>query len=415
LIFFATVIYILPFLHLYEYFFNPTIVYKQYIWGLWANEYQRDWEVVRRVAMVGMIGLFGLTAGFYAATSFFFKKRSGQAAYPDKPLTFFSFALIAFLGFILSWINAPMETILQAAYTQSISRLAGINFNAAWMLSYVFIALLFADAYLPDRLSSNNLKRRIATVIAGIVVVWLQFMRGDRECLGLIFALVAIFLKRLPAGMPLVNKKYMKNKIFGLLIFLALVFFTAQFFGAARSSSAGKKSLSSLSEVKVSYLNGTWSAVLLTPFSVIGDFYYHRMEPKGGSTYVDILKSLPPGFITQWLGIERAIEGTHGPAWEMRYGIGGTHAVVVPFMNFKSTGVFWVLLLSGFLIGKAEVCMRAPTILRTAFYATFFITIPFWFWYGEMSLIRGLMSFLVVAFFYVLLPKKRMLKNLDPQ
>ena len=155
-------------------------------------------------------------------------------------------------------------------------------------------------------------------------------------------------------------------------------------------------------------LCGTWSAVLLTPLSVTGDVYYGRMKFKGGETYWQYLLSVPPGTITRALGIERPIEGTHGPAWEMRYGIGGTHAMVVPYMNFSTPGVFFVLFLYGFFTGKLERLLMTNTqVNMQLLYASIFIAAPFWFWYGEMSLIRALMSFYIVWIIYKFMPKIR--------
>ncbi len=390
------VLYALPFVHLFEYLWDEKIIYSAFVWGLTANPYNTNLEIVKRVAMIGAAGAYALVAGYLLAKITYSRNKYNLRS-AGRTLISPAFFFVAFIALFLSWINAPKETIFTAAYTTSESLLSGINFNAAWMLSYVFAVLLLIDAFNEKRIKVRKLKFIITIVSFLIIVIWLQFMRGDRESVGLIAAFFVIWL---------LNKndiKLNKKKIAIVVCLAVLTFVTLQVVGNIRSTSWEEHTIEIGS---VNFLAGTWSASLLTPFSVVGDFYNGLMDMHWGSTYWDYFLSLPPGFLTQLIGVERPVEGTHGPAWEMRYGIGGTHAIVVPFMNFGSTGVFIVLLLYGLLIGIVEKRMQFLVgVKQKLLYSSFFIFAPFWFWYGEMSAVRGIMSFYLVWWIYLILPK----------
>jgi hypothetical protein len=391
--------YTLPFIHCFPYLWDENIVYLDLIWGLAANPYQKDLEIIKRMTMVGCIGAFGLVAGYLSARMTK-HRRANNTVVADKSLDLTAFLLIAIISLFFSWINAPKETILNAAYTTSKNLLSGINFNGSYMLSYIFALLLLIDAFNDKLIQIRKLKIIIILLVVLIITLWFQFMRGDRECIGMIIALTVIYFLNN-------SSKFNSNKNKFLMVagLLVIVFFAAQIVGDVRSEwSFMQRKTIPIEDIQIS--TGTWSAVLLTPLSVVGDFYYGRMEPCWGRTYWDYLLSFPPGFLTRFVGIERPIESTHGPAWEMRYGMGGTHAMVVPFMNFKSFGVFFVLLLYGFILGKLEARIQFPCGVKLKLiYATFFVMAPFWFWYGEMNFIRGIMACYIVWFSYKLLPK----------
>ena len=86
----------------------------------------------------------------------------------------------------------------------------------------------------------------------------------------------------------------------------------------------------------------------------------------------------------------------------MRYGIGGTHAVVVPFMNFRMFGVLVVVALWSWAIATVEkkllasddVAWRVPGL---AFVGVFCTLLPHWLWYGEKVLITGTVLWVALA------------------
>jgi hypothetical protein len=151
---------------------------------------------------------------------------------------------------------------------------------------------------------------------------------------------------------------------------------------------------------------GTWSAVLLTPLSVSGDYLRDRLPLRLGRTYLDLLLSVPPGFLADRLGYERPIDATRGPAHEMRYGIGGTHAVVVPFMNFRMPGVLVIFVIWGWLFAKLEQALCDPgaraLVERISAYGITCAIIPHWIWYGEKMLVTGLFIWLILSAIYLL-------------
>jgi hypothetical protein len=150
---------------------------------------------------------------------------------------------------------------------------------------------------------------------------------------------------------------------------------------------------------------GTWSAVLLTPLSVAGDNLRGLLPLKLGQTYLDFALSIPPGFIASRLGYQRPIDADHGPAHEMRYGQGGTHAVVVPFMNFRMAGVVLIFGLWGLLFvileRQASDIGSTWTAPRVAAYGTMCAVIPQWIWYGEKILITAFFIWVAISLCYL--------------
>ena len=101
-------------------------------------------------------------------------------------------------------------------------------------------------------------------------------------------------------------------------------------------------------------LSGTWSGSLMTPLSVAGDYVFGFFDYRWGEDYKNLFLSLPPGFLTDSLGYERPLTLAGSVAHEMRFGIGGYHATVLPFRNFSLPGVFFVLAFIGFALTKIE-------------------------------------------------------------
>ena len=392
------ILYSLPFIHCFQHLWHERIVYSDRIWGLAPNPYQMDLEIIKRTAMVGCIGAFGLVAGYFSA-ELKRQKKTKMLFYVSKSLDRPWFIFIAAISIFFSWIHAPKETILFAAYTTSENWLHGINFNAAGILSYIFATLLLVDMFNERVPQIRKFKRAVTLGVFVIIVFWLQFMRGDRECAGMIVGFIVLYFLNQSNRF-----RFNKKRFVAVIILIVIFFFMAQVVGQVRSSSFITHQITMPDKFNI--ISGTWSAALLTPLSVVGDFYYNLMEPRWGKTYWDYFLSLPPGILTQLIGIERPIEKTHCPGREMQYGIGGTHAMVVPFMNFKTFGVFFMLLIYGFFIGKLEMKMQDINSIKIwLLYGSFFVFAFRWFWYGEMYLIRGIMAFYVVWLSYRLLPK----------
>ena len=122
---------------------------------------------------------------------------------------------------------------------------------------------------------------------------------------------------------------------------------------------------------------------------------------KWGQDYLDLLLSIIPGFLADAIGYVRPLNSNQGPAWEMRYGIGGTHASVVPFMNFSMLGVFLIpTLWSWFFANVEKSTLRRVNVLKLSFLVTFAMAAPHWLWYGEKSAINALVMWIVFSFLY---------------
>lgn len=407
------VFYALPFAHCFEYIVNPSVIYGSGICGVPANPYNTDPGIVARMAMNGCIGMLGLVAGYLFLRTLSERETAQNIKITYAPLGIGPFLLIGGTSVLLAYLNAPAETIFGTAYTNSfrILTLSNVEFNAAGLLSNCCTAFLFIDALNEKRPVTLRFKVAILLPVLFLNIVWFDIMRGVRRCLGLILAMGVMYFTRLDEyGIKQIPKvlidvyltsfmKWKRRTFIKISILFILVFLIFQVVGTIRNVTIRGFIQGERSE-KISYLSGTWSFVLLTPLSVVGDFYNGLMTPKFGSTYREYLLSIPPGIIAQKLGYERPITETNNPAYEMRYGLGGTHVMVVPYMNFKSFGVFFILLLYGMLIGWVEKGIETGKLKRRFLYACFLIVAPFWFWYSDLDLIRGVMAFFIVWWTY---------------
>jgi hypothetical protein len=125
------------------------------------------------------------------------------------------------------------------------------------------------------------------------------------------------------------------------------------------------------------------------------------MPVEWGRTYLQYVLSLPPGFITRALGVERPIETDRGPNfWFTDISAGGVHVVTVPFRNLLAPGAFVVLLLYGYLIARSEIAGQRSFWLARLWYGSMFVVSAQWFWYGDIVFIREVMSFGAAAAVY---------------
>ena len=110
---------------------------------------------------------------------------------------------------------------------------------------------------------------------------------------------------------------------------------------------------------------------------------------------------MPPGFLTDAIGYNRPIDAMSGPAWEMRYGMGGTHATVLPFMNFRMIGIFLIPLIWSYIIVKFEsFAISKVNASSLSLLTVLVMASPHWLWYGEKNLINAIMLWAAFTFFY---------------
>ena len=360
-----------------------------------------DDRLISEMITVGTIGLLGFLTGVLASRM---SSRNGgegnSQAEARLPSTLYLAALV--LAVFFSWLSAPPETILTAKYAlgQSAAPAAGINFAAAYLVSYITLLILFIDAE-RERVAAVRRFKVIGLSCAVVyIVVVLQLLRGDRESSGLVVALAALFLTS-PRKLHFDSRRTIRRRLRRLalpLIGLLAVFIAL---GQARSSLSDATEVIPPKQLLLLGLSqNTWTAVLWRNLGVAWEYRTGILHYKFGQTYVDYLLSLPPGVLAKALGYERPEEAWRGISWEDPAGVsaGGLHAVIAPFKNFGAIGVFAVLGLYGFLIGRLELSHARGSFLARLMWAAVFCCGLLWFWYGDMAFIRAMM---IAALIYV--------------
>jgi hypothetical protein len=148
-------------------------------------------------------------------------------------------------------------------------------------------------------------------------------------------------------------------------------------------------------------LHGTWSGVLLSTLSVAGDHIFDLLALKWGQDYLNLFLSIIPGFLADAIGYVRPIDSNQGPAWEMRYGLGGTHATVVPFMNFRMLGVFLGPAIWSYIMANYEkLALRKVNTIKLSLLVTIAMAAPHWLWYGEKNGFNAIVLWMIFSFFY---------------
>jgi hypothetical protein len=312
-------------------------------------------------------------------------------------------------GIMLSWLSAPEDTLFSAAYTMSKSALDDVNFPSAWMISYVFLAFAFCDAILDQNPRRRAFKSKIVFAAIAFVVVFLQLLRGDRESIPLVIGAILVYFYW---AAPLTQKRQLQipwKKILagGFILVVISMFLVAirHLLTNIQNVAEFLDLLSNLYESDVigvsNLLHSTWSPVLLTPLSVAGDHVYNLLPLKLGEDYLNLFLSIPPGFLADAVGYERPINALTGPAWEMRYGIGGTHAIVLPFMNFRMIGVLVIPALWAYIFTLFEKkALNRLGVGNLAFLCTIAMAAPHWLWYGEKYVINALVIWFLLNFLY---------------
>ena len=404
-------VYALPFIHIPPYIWFDFSQDPLLLWGLAVNPYMVDERVISLTAMIGSVGGMGIAFG--ASLN---KKRVRQDLGINadgskrlfRTMTMPIWLVWVVIGVALTALSAPQETIFTAAYTESKSALDGANFSSAWMMSYVILGFAFCDALLERQVGVKHLKMSIILTTIILVVVFFQLLRGDRESVPWVFGLALVYYYWAAGITQRRGFTIPWLRIAGVAFGLVAV---SMVLGAIRSGLTGA-SLSDAGELirelyesdqigLANVLHGTWTAVLLTPLSVAGDHIYGLLAVKWGQDYLNLFLSIIPGFLADAIGYIRPIDAGKGPAWEMRYGLGGTHATVVPFMNFRMLGVFLGPAIWSFImINYEKMALRQVGVIKLSLLVTIAMASPHWLWYGEKNGFNALVLWLILAFFY---------------
>jgi hypothetical protein len=410
------VAYSLPFIHIFPYiWFDFDAETPLILWGLAVNPYMTDQAIIELMSMIGAVGAAGFAAGASLLpgklANGLSKEEIARYRLLGKTLSMPVFLAWVAIAIVLTWISAPADTVFTAVYTESKAINENWNFSSAWMFSYAFLAFALADSMFEASPIIAGLKRKILLYSILLIVIWFQLLRGDRESLTFVLAALLMYYVWGKGLLGTVKKKMKLNWIMMFLLSF-IVFVAAHYVGAVRHLMVRVGSITDflnlLSDLAESgairfdnLITGTWSAVLLTPLSVTGDYINGSLSLKYGQTYLDLLCSIVPGFLADWIGYTRPIGDLSGPAWEMTYGLGGTHAVVVPFIDFRIAGVFMIVALWSFAFTKIEHYMiKHITVSNFALLGIIATATPHWLWYGEKYIMDALIIWLILSILY---------------
>lgn len=408
---FAILLYSLPFSVLVGYLFD-----REFMWIFTSHGSRiiQDHFLIRQMITVGLVGLLGLLAGFDVARL----RAAGKPAEPYDPrpspaLALLPYAAVLALSFTFSWISSPRETIFSATWGQAATVSQQINFPAAYMVSYILILVAFLDLERDGVAHRRRLKGAGLVVTALAIIVGLQLLRGEREASGLVVGLLALYVTS-PLGRSLASGwgsvanyvRTARGRMRRLFIPLAVIVPVFVAIGAARFIVPGAAGgLDPVQIFQIGLSHNTWTAVLWTNLSATWEYNQEVLRYRLGETYLGYLLSIPPGFITAAVGLERPAAAALNLAAENPAGLssGGLHVTVAPFKNFGAFGVLLVMLLYGWLIGWIDRLNRQRDLLGRLVWGSTFTAGFFWFWYGDMPFMRAMMIAVLAYFFYRIL------------
>ena len=291
------ILYTLPFLHLVSYFWFDIRIWRKEVWGLASNPFQFNLEIINLVGVMAFCGITGMLAVTVFAdriTNPVVRPKKLRTVKASMPLLIFYVWLI--VGLSLSIISAPEENVISAKYAMSTSLSREVNASSAWLLSYVSLLFVLYDSLVEPNETLRTVKKiSIFSVIIYIVFV-LQFLRGDRESIPWILACVLmIFNKRLVFKIPKFKRPKLKSPKFVLTGLILLLLGTNFLVGALRNKISDAGGIGDIKSIatevfsdKPEFLKGTWTAVLLTPFSTAGEYVVYDSYYLYGKDYLNM-------------------------------------------------------------------------------------------------------------------------------
>lgn len=405
--------YALPFIHIVPYLWFdfdwvPPIGFGRLV----SNPYMFDEQVILLMSMIGAVGAIGICIGATLATRtrkvlVDMSQRTFSQNSQSLSLTLFFCWIAVSLG--LAWLAAPQETLFTSEYTDSSSVLDGFNFSSAWMISYFLLLFCISDAVHEKANEVRIIKFWSIVMSLVVIVLFLNLLRGNRDSLPLV---LSAFLIAFYWGKSNNSKSNATIKIWLLVVFSGIsLVVIGKVVGSVRHSLVGVESFSKIWLLLQSlyaqdilgpstFLYGTWSAALLTPLSIAGDYIYTDWSYQLGRSYVNLIASFPPGFLADFIGYVRPLD-INDPASQMRYGIGGTHAVVLPFKNFGMLGVLLIPVFWTYAILRLEERTKhAMNVSNMSFLGAIVLIAPHWLWYGEKILVNAIVIWIALSFLY---------------
>ena len=350
--------------------------------------------------LMALTGLLGLQSGIMIYNALRPNlTRSVRSVFPisQQSVSLVIYVVLIAIALVLAHAGASKGTIFSTVYggkgDQVVGFLHTIKFRSGLLIAYLIFILCYIDAS-AEKSGTDRIYKKVLLLVASLwTIVWLQLLRGDRECSGLILAISALAMTRFPHHVwRQVTKHSVKLGIIAI-IFLVL--------GFARSRlSNGDMSFLEADQLQKMLTYNTWTSVALTNLGCANE-YMSGMDWQLGKTYWDYVLSFPPGFLTSWLGLERPLDGESSPLrWYEFLTSGGVHVAVVPFRNFGPIGLWLVLCAYGMTIAAIDRLAYSQCILDRFLFGTFICVSMLWFWYGDNNIIRALTAFFCLKYLY---------------
>lgn len=375
-------------------------------------------SLINEMLTMVLVGLCGLLSGIeMMAMSACPRLQAAQKSPLDRPASQTALPLpvamfLLAIAYLCSWLYAPEESIFTAAYASAdagVGKYKDVGMNSSYLISYLILALLIVDTEREPRQSPRRRFKLMATLaVTAYIVLVLQLLRGDRECAGLLAALIMLYITNpsMGAARDRLNRGLMQvTRVLKIVVPLSLCVAAFLALGSLRHSAS--KSNSEKQGIWNTVVEGatqnTWTAVALNNLGLCADYNYKTIQYLYGQTYVDYFLSLPPGSITMLLGYSRPMESPDSNPSMWYHGLiaaGGMHPVVVPFRNFGIWGVLVMLVFIGQFICFCETYNESGTLAARLLYGCIATSCMLWFWYGDMNLIRTIMIWGILCYIH---------------
>lgn len=397
-------VYSLPFIHLFPYIFSnfddpSTIITCCYD----VIPYMFDEQAISTLAMIATNGAIGIYLSFELINKIVQKKVLYKSQI--RVLSMPQWIGFGFVSLALSILSQSSETIINAEYGKAEVLAVEIGFRSSWMISYVLLSFLFSDLIIDNNRKRSAIKFYIATALLIYITLFIQIFSGDREIFTLLIAL--FFLFKFWSKGDSANQK----NIFGWETFLVftLLVVASKLIGFIRFQvvDININNLMGLLDLALDeaiftpkIIEGTWSAVYLSPLSVVGDYINNLRGLKFGIDYWELFLSLPPQFIAEFFGYTRPWDIMR-PAMEITYGLGGTHILVLPFINFGIYAIFpFAFLISSAVCWGVVKSNSNKSVKGLSFLTVLVMIAPHAIWYGEKAGINGIIGWILILYLY---------------
>jgi hypothetical protein len=371
-----------------------------------------DIMLVAMMAQVACIGILGLAAG--VQWGIWRQKarpaRTGPTCFEETPLQPAAVVTLAFLSIAFYYAATPGGFIFSTSaidilFSQEIFGAQILGSGGVNYVIYAVVFLLVIDMLRRHEEVKYRVFKQLAVgLLIAMVVIVLDFLRGNRESAGIFVALVgALFCRYLPDGVNARNRGIFVT----VVCCTGAIAFGAYALGIVRYDLASEGfQFSMVTEALPRILeNGTWMGGTTTNLVTMA-FYKGESDFKflWGSTYVDYLLSLPPKQIAMLFQYTRPLEWDNSPGWWfVGYNSGGLSPTVVPFYNFGAFGVAAMMFLQGWLFSYVEHRVRRQDFTGMFIYGGLCTVALTWYWYGDMPLVRATMAFALTGILYRLL------------